>query len=59
MTLYYITHTDADGELHQLSGAWQADTAEDAIDQMRLEGGAKDDGQWLAHVVTSDDDVIA
>jgi hypothetical protein len=58
MTRFYLTHTDADGELHQISGAYEAETPEAAIAQMLSEACAEDDGNWQAHVVTSECDVL-
>lgn len=59
MTQFYITHEDEYGELHQLSGAWTADTGAKAIARMLAESRDEDDGKWAAHVVTNDRDVIA
>lgn len=58
MTRYYITHTDSFGEAHQLGGAWEAESPHEAIAQMLAEAGTEDDGNWQAHIVTSDSDII-
>lgn len=58
MNRYYITHTDNFGESHQLGGAWEAETPEAAIAQMLTEAGAENDGNWQAHVVLSESDII-
>jgi hypothetical protein len=55
---FYITHTDDHGERHQLSGAWEAESTQAAIAAMLDESGSDDDGQWLAHEVTVEADVI-
>lgn len=55
---FYITHTDAAGENHQLRGAWEAETPAEAIAAMLAEAGAVDDGRYTAHRVITDDDVI-
>ena len=58
MTTFYITHTDHDGERHQIYGAWQASTPEAAIAQMLETLGAEDDNCWEAHEATSEGDII-
>lgn len=58
MPRFYLTHTDTHGERHQLPGAWEANTAEDAIARMLIEAMEEDDGMWSAHIITSDRDVI-
>lgn len=58
MTTYILMHTDENGERHQLSGAWEAASPEEAIDQMLSESGFDDDGQWTASIVTDESDVI-
>jgi hypothetical protein len=55
---FVITHTDAAGETHQLRGAWEAESAAEAISAMLAEAGAVDDGRYTAHRVITDDDVI-
>jgi len=59
MNRYYITARDENGERHQLAGTWEAETPEAAIAAMLRESGAEDDGQWEAHIVASDGDVIS
>ena len=58
MARYIITHTDQNGEMHQLTGAWEAESASAALDQMFAESRGTDDGKWSAHVVTDDSDII-
>jgi hypothetical protein len=58
MTRYYLTHMDKYGEHHQLPGAWEADTPNEAIHQMLTEAREEDDGRWVAHIVTSDEDIF-
>lgn len=50
MKRYYLTHTDAHGERHQLAGAWEAATPEAAIAQMLTQAGEQDDGHWQAQM---------
>jgi hypothetical protein len=58
MARFILIHTDENGEMHQLTGAWDAESHEAAIAMMLAEAREADDGSWSAHVVTSDDDVI-
>ena len=58
MDRYIIMHPDSDGEMHQLTGAWDAASAADAIAQMRTGAVEPDDGEWHAEIVTCDRDVI-
>jgi hypothetical protein len=53
MTQFYITHTDKYGSKHQLTGAWEASSEEEALAKMFSESGAEDDGRWNVFVVTS------
>lgn len=55
---FYITHADQYGERHQLSGAWEAETPEEAIRQMLSDIGEHDDGRWEAHEAACDADII-
>jgi hypothetical protein len=59
MPAYYITHTDDADEEHQLYGAWDAPSPEDAIAQMLTESQGMDDGRWTAREVTRKSDVIS
>jgi hypothetical protein len=43
---YAIAHRDHRGELHQLTGYWEAPSPEHALEQMLLESNADDDGHW-------------
>jgi hypothetical protein len=58
MDRYIIMHPDRDGEMQQLTGAWDATSAADAIAQMLAEVGEPDDGEWHAQIVTCERDVI-
>jgi hypothetical protein len=58
MTQFYITHTNQYGERHQLTGAWEASSEQEALAKMFSESGAEDDGQWTAFPVTSPADII-
>lgn len=55
---FYIIHTDAAGETHQLRGAFEGETPAEAIAAMLAEAGAVDDGRYTAHRVITDDNVI-
>ncbi|MFG1332001.1 hypothetical protein V5F41_12210 [Xanthobacter autotrophicus] len=55
---FYITHMDQYGERHQLSGAYEAETAEEAIKIVLSQTRAEDDGQWEAWEVQSESDII-
>jgi hypothetical protein len=46
MTTYYVTHTDAHGERHQIGDAFEAKTPEDAICTILQQSGAEDDGKY-------------
>ena len=56
--LYYIIHTDTFGEAHQLGGAWEAESPDEAIALMLAESSTEDDGNWQTHVVLSESDII-
>jgi hypothetical protein len=58
MTQFYITHTNKYGEQHQLRGAWEASSEQEALAQMLKESGAEDDGRWNVFVVTSPAEII-
>jgi hypothetical protein len=55
---FYITHTDAAGETHQLRGAYDAESPAEALAAFFAESSAVDDGRYAAHRVITDDDVI-
>ncbi len=53
MPRFTITHTDEDGERHQLVGDWAAETPEAAIAMMLEQALEDDDGRWEAHPLTA------
>ncbi len=43
---FYVTHTDANGERHQIGDAFEAKTAEDALSTILRGAGVEDDGSY-------------
>lgn len=46
MPRYYVTHTDQNGERHQIGDAFEAKTPEDALYTLLEAAGAEDDGNY-------------
>ncbi len=52
MNRYYVTHTDTNGERHQIGDAFEAKTPEDALYTLLGQSGAEDDGMFEVFVAT-------
>ena len=46
MTRYYVTHTDANGERHQIGDAFEAHSPKEALDMILAQSGVDDDGYF-------------
>jgi hypothetical protein len=59
MIKYIVMHKDKYGEQHQLRGAYEAVSEDDALAQLILESGLEDITGWSAVEVTDERDIIA
>ena len=53
MTKYYVTHTDSNGERHQIGEAFEAKSPEDALYTLLEAAGADDDGHYEVFEATA------